>query len=110
MTLCQIYASCTADDTLFRNNFQISYQGRVYLNVWLISYLSQTSPVNRRLLVSLSTGVNKEMQSPFHLVNGFLVSRDTTDDPLQGATRCVSKGEGPGIGKGKYRMQEDGRL
>ena len=50
------------------------------------------------------------MQSPFHLVNGFLVSRDTTDDPLQGATRCVSKGEGPGIGKGKYRMQEDGRL
>jgi hypothetical protein len=66
VTRCQIDASCTADDTLFRNNFKISCQGRVYLNVWLISYHFQASPVNGRLLVNLSTGANKEIQSSFH--------------------------------------------
>jgi hypothetical protein len=82
----------------------------VYLNVWLIAYLYQPSPVNRRLLVSLSAGANKEMQPSFHVVNGFHVSRDTTDNPLHGPARCVSKGEGPGIGKGEYRTQEGERL
>jgi len=79
-------------------NFKSVAKDGVYLNVWLISYLFQTSPVNRRLLVSLSTGANKEIQSSVHAVNGFQVSTDTTDDPLHGATRYVSNGEGPGIG------------
>jgi len=82
----------------------------IYLNVWLVSYLFQASPVNRRLIVSLSTGANKEMQSSFYSVNGFQVSTDTTDDPLHGTTRCVSNGEGPGLGKGKYGTQDDERL
>jgi hypothetical protein len=110
VTRCQIYASCTAGDNLFRNNFQISRQERGLSEFWLNSYLFQATPVNRRLLVSLSTGANKEMQYSFHSVNGFQVSTDTTGDPLYGTTRCVSNGEGPGVGKGKYSTQEGERL
>jgi hypothetical protein len=107
VTRCQIYASCTADSTLFHSNFQKSCQGRFYLNFWLISYHFQATPVNRRLIVSLSAGANKEMRSSFHVVNGFQISTDHTQtNPTRSYTMCVKQW---GSWNRKRQVQDAGR-